>query len=471
VTATGQHAAARAGGGAVDRVAAVLERHTGMRVQSAQRHRLERAMASRMRTLAEGDHARYADRVEREANEWRLLIPDVAVGETHFFRDGERWEAIEREVIPDLLARRRGRLLRFWSAGCATGQEAYGLAMVSDRLRDRYPGLKVDVLGSDINVEALEVARRAEYPEAAMRGLSAADRLRFFEPRDGACRVRPAIQAEVRFEEVNLLAWAGRPHPGPGYDLILCQRVLIYLSPPATERVLAALADALGPGGVLLTGHTEAITAPAGCTLEWLGGSPAFRRMTRDAPGTRPAPAPKAQHAPREGEEEAPADPAGRLHRAWEAAIAERYAEAESHLSGLVRTGEALRLTAWIRLAAGDSKAAAGLIRTALAEGPTHPESHFLAGMLALAQGRPEEAPSHLKRALYLDPGFAPAHFHLAALLAAEGRADEARRAWLGAERASGGDAERIRRYVGFDAAVFAQVGRRRRAGGESGSG
>lgn len=456
MTATEPHAPAPAGGGAVDRVAAVLERHTGMRVQSAQRHRLERAIATRMRALGEATQAGYADRVERDGEEWHHLVPDVAVGETRFFRDRERWEAIEREVVPDLVGRRYGRLMHFWSAGCATGQEAYGLAMVCERLRERYPGLKADVVGSDINREALETARRAEYPEGAMRGLSPADRARFFENCPEGQRVRAALRSRVRFEELNLLAWAGRPHPGPGFDLILCQRVLIYLSPVATEHVLAALAEALLPGGVLLTGHTETITAPAGCTLEWLGGSPGFRRTVRDAPAAPPEPE----------EEEPPADPgpAVWLHLAWEAAIAERYAEAEAHLAGLVRTGEALRLAAWIRLARGEPEAAAKLIRAALAEAPTHPEPHFLAGMLALARGRPEEAPAHFKRALYLDPGLAPAHFHLAAQLAEAGRTEEARRAWHSAERASREDAERIRRYVGFDAEAFAQVCRSRRS-------
>jgi len=448
---------------AVDRVAAVLERHTGMRVQSAQRHRLERAITGRMRALREVTRGGYADRVERDAEEWRRLVPDVAVGETHFFRDMERWEAIEREVIPDLVARRRGRLLNLWSAGCATGQEAYGLAMVCERLRDRYPGLKVDVLGSDINRTALETARRAEYPESAMRGLKSAERLRFFEGGPAGYRVRAALRGQVRFEELNLLAWSGRPHPGRGYDLILCQRVLIYLSPMATERILAALAEALEPGGVLLVGHTESITAPPGCALEWLGGSHGFRRMALEAPPPPPAP-PEAEAPPA-------AAPAEWLPLAWEAAIAERYADAEAHLAGIARTGEALRLAAWIRLARGETEAAAKLIASALAEAPTHPEPHFLAGLLALARGRTEDAPPHFKRAVYLDPGLAPAHFHLAALLAAAGRTEEARRAWHSAERASAADAERIRRYVGFDAAAFAQVCRSRRSEEESGAG
>jgi len=463
VTEAPQHAPAAAGA-ALDRVAAVLERHTGMRVQSAQRHRLERAVAGRMQALGEPTRAAYADRVERQAGEWRHLVPDVAVGETHFFRDGERWEAIEREVIPDLIARRRGHLLHLWSAGCATGQEAWGLAMVCERVRDRYPRLKVDILGSDINGAALDTARVGEYPETSMRGLSATERLRFFEPAPKGFRVRAALAAQVRFEELNLLAWAGSPHPGRGYDLILCQRVLIYLSPPATERVLAALADALEPGGVLLTGHTETITPPAGCALEWLGGNPAFRRAVRDTAYAAPAPqAPQASADP-------PA-PEAWLHLAWEAAIAERYTDAEAHLAGVARTGAALRLAAWIRLARGKPEGAAKLIDAARAEAPLHAESHFLAGMLAVARGREAEATAHLKHAVYLDPGLAPAYFHLAALLAAAGHAEEARRAWHSAERASGGDAERIRRYVGFDAAAFAEVCRSRRSDPESGGG
>jgi chemotaxis protein methyltransferase CheR len=454
-----QRTRAAAGAAAADRVAAVLERHTGMRVQSAQRHRLDRAIAGRMRALGEESRAGYADRVERDSEEWRRLIPEVAVGETRFFRELERWDAIERQVIPDLIARRGGRLLHLWSAGCATGQEAYGLAMVCERLRERYPGLKADIVGTDINRDALEVARRAEYSESAMRGLSSGDRLRFFEPAAGGHRVRPAVQASVRFEELNLLAWAGRPHTGRGYDLILCQRVLIYLSAPATERILAALASALEVGGVLLLGHTETIAPPPGCGPEWLGGSHAFRRM----PLSRPAP--EAEGAP------ADPDPTERIRLAWEAAIAERYADAQAQLAGLARTGEALRLMAWVRIARGEPEAAARLVASARSEAPDHPEPYFLEGLLALARGRPEEAAATFKRAAYLDPGFAPAQFHLAELAAAAGRRGEARRAWQAAEREAKGDAERIRRYFGFDAAAFAQVCRSRRGKGEDGGG
>ncbi len=450
--------AAPAASDVVQRVAAVLEHHAGMRVQSAQRRRLERAIETRMRVLGEADGADYADRVEQDAAEWRRLVPGVAVGETRFFRDRERWDAVERDVIPGLIARRGGRPLRLWSAGCATGQEAWGLAMVCDRLRDHYPGLVAEVIGSDINPDALAAARDAVYPESALRGVARADRARFFEPGpgQGTCRVRADLRPRVRFEELNLLAWAGGPHRGPAYDLILCLRVLIYLSPEATERVLAALAGALAPGGVLLVGHTESLTAPPGCVLEWLGGSHGFRRQEPETPTATPSarkPRGAAAKVPPE-----PPTPVEGLHLAWEAAVAERYTDAEAHLAGVARTGEALRLSAWIRLARGDEREAAKRIDAALAEAPTHPEPHFLAGMLALARNRPEEATAHLKHAVYLDPGFAPAHFHLAALLAAAGREDEARRAWHAAERASETDAERIRRYVGFDAAAFAQV-------------
>lgn len=456
MTALEETAPGAPGAATLERVAAILERRTGMRVQSAQRVRLERAVARRMEDLDGVGAADYAARVEQDPEEVCRLVPDVAVGETRFFRDRERWITIEHHVLPDLIARHGHRPLQLWSAGCATGQEAFGLAMVCHRMRDHYPALQAEVLGSDINPDALAVARRGEYPKEVMHGIGPSDQARFFEAVPGGFRVRPEVRAEVRFETLNLLEWAEGPHPGPAYDLILCQRVLIYLSPAATERILTALAAALAPDGMLLVGHTESVTSPAGCVHEWIGPSHGFRRRE---------PAPEAEEA---DEDEDASEAPRLLARAWEAAIAERYGEVEALLKDVPATKGGLWLAAWVALCRGDRTGAEARVREALAEAPTEAEPHLLAGLLALGGETPRAAATHLRRAVYLDPDCAPALFHLAALATAAGRDREARRAWRSAEAASAADVERIRRYFGFDAEAFAEVCRGHLSGGET---
>lgn len=443
---------------AVARIARVAERHTGIRVQGAQRDRFRRAIRARMAEVDEPSIAAYAERVETEPAEWRRLVPAVAVGETLFFRDRARWASIRDHILPGLVRAAGDGPLRLWSAGCATGEEAWGLAMAyADRAVAGGPA--AEVVGSDLNPEALAVARRAEYPERAMRGLTADEVARFFEPCPEGHRVRPEVRRMARFEELNLAEWAAAGPWPARFDLILCQHVLIYLSPAVTERVLTALARSLRPGGMLMVGHTETMTPPEGCALEWVGGSSGFRkpRVGAEAWVPREAPPPSAP------------DPDRLLEQAWDDVAAERYGAARRRLRALPRVGEALRLAAWIAVCGSDWDLARHLAERAVAADVAHPEAHFVAAMAALGAGRGEEAVRFLKRAVYLDPHFSVAHFHLAELEARRGHAEAARRAWRNAARASDGDGRRIRRYLGgFDAAALAQACEGRHAAGGS---
>jgi chemotaxis protein methyltransferase CheR len=441
---------ARVEAGPVGRIAAVVEDRTGIRLQGAHRKRLHQALLQR---LGAGGLEAYADRVAREPEAWRDLIPTVAVGETRFFRDRARWRALEDSVLPGLARTVTGRPLALWSAGCATGQEAYGLAMVCDAVARRVPALAVEIVGSDVNPEALQVARRGVYDAHGTRGLEPDEVERFFEPHEGGHRVRAELRERVRFEALNLAQWA-RTGPRPGrFDLILCQRVLIYFAPPLAEQVLEALAHSLHEGGMLMVGHSESMRAPEGCTLEWVGASCGFRR-------TLPAPEP-ARFAPRRpaAPEPAPRDRAEVIARAWDDAVAERYRAARERLGPLPADAAALRLAAWIGVCRGALDEARPLVARALSADVQHPEAHFVAGMLAAAEGAAEAAIGHLKRAVYLDPRFSVAHFHLADLEMARGHRERAARAWRNAAAASAGDGERIRRYGGgFDTTAFAQA-------------
>lgn len=439
--------------GPMGRIAAVVERHTGIRLQGAHRSRLKQALLRRVGATGEAGLAAYADRVEREPEEWRRLIPDVAVGETLFFRDRDRWRALEEEVLPRMARATAGRPLALWSAGCATGQEAYGLAMVCHQLARRLPELEVEIMGSDVNPDAVRAARAGIYEERAMRGLARDEVERFFEPHDARRRVRPEVRERVRFEELNLAEWA-RTGPWPArYDLILCQRVLIYFSPRVTEQVLRALARSLHDGGMLMVGHSESMRAPEGCVLEWIGSSCGFRRTVSE-PDLRTGFAPRKTAAVA-----ARLDRAEGIALAWDDAVAERYAAAGARLEAMPPDAEALCLAAWICVCRGALDEARPLLARSLAADMEQPEAHFVAGVLETAAGAVEKAIRRLKRAVYLDPGFSVAHFHLADLELGRGNARRAVRAWRNAAAASAGDAERIRRYGGgFDVMAFAQV-------------
>lgn len=191
---------------------------------------------------------------------WAALIDAVTVQETRLFRHPTLLAAIEATVLPELrdTARRQGRALRLVSAGCATGEEAYTLAILGRAGGSgRERSLPLDVLGVDLSRPALAAARAAEYgmatPDPA-RDVPAHHRS-MLEPCGPVLRPHPAVRAAVRFARANLV----EPPAGllDGADLIMCRNVLIYLEPPARAAVVAALTRALRPGGALVLGPTD----------------------------------------------------------------------------------------------------------------------------------------------------------------------------------------------------------------------
>jgi chemotaxis protein methyltransferase CheR len=145
--------------------------------------------------------------------------------------------------------------LRLWSAGCASGEEPYSLALcVWLDLEPRFPNLAVEVLGTDANEVVLARAARGAYPEAALRELPERFRGQAFERRGGECWLLPRYRAGVRFEQADLRGAV----PEGRFDLICCRNVAFtYFDPPLQRRLTRSFAEALRPGGVLVVGLGE----------------------------------------------------------------------------------------------------------------------------------------------------------------------------------------------------------------------
>jgi chemotaxis protein methyltransferase CheR len=186
--------------------------------------------------------------------ELQALLEVLRVGETRFFRHASHMRALRDVVVPALRPRAalRGRV-RAWSAGCATGEEAYSLAIL---LRQGLPsGVAVEVLATDLSAEALAVARAGVYPEDTLGQVPA--ELRWaFSWTDGGWQVAPELLALVRFEKRNLTSdWL----PREAFDVLLCRNVLIYFDETMRARTVARLVDSLAPGGFLFVGYAETL--------------------------------------------------------------------------------------------------------------------------------------------------------------------------------------------------------------------
>ncbi|HKJ93266.1 MAG TPA: protein-glutamate O-methyltransferase CheR [Longimicrobiales bacterium] len=224
-----------------------------------------RRLGLRMRRLGIGRYADYARRLEDDPEEYGRLLDAVAINVSRFFRNPDVWQALRRDVVPALFA--RDGAVRLWSAGAAAGEEAYTLAMVLAEHAGGADDLeRFAIVGTDIDTQALERARRAEYPDDALAELDPGTRVRWF---DGGppWRVRPELLRLVRFRTLDL---AGDRFPGDQH-LILCRNVLIYFERALQEAVLARFVDALAPGGYLVLGQAETLVGPARETLRRIG--------------------------------------------------------------------------------------------------------------------------------------------------------------------------------------------------------
>ena len=181
-------------------------------------------------------------------------------GETYFFRDHGQFDLLRLRLLPELIERRRGaKTLRLWSAGCASGEEAYSLAMLVDMLLPERDGWDIVILGSDIDEAALAKARHGHYGPWSFRMMPPTLRQRYFRHVGDGWALDERVRCMVTFRIDDLI---GEPFPGgelQDMDLILCRNVFIYFGADAVSTTAGKLAVALCEGGYLMTGHTELI--------------------------------------------------------------------------------------------------------------------------------------------------------------------------------------------------------------------
>jgi chemotaxis protein methyltransferase CheR len=228
------------------------------------RRQVCRRIAGRVRELDLPDLESYRRLLERRAGEWAILDSLCRVTISRFFRDRSVFDALRREVLPDLVARVRGRersRLEIWSAGCASGEEPYSLALlwrlgVDRSLREGSDGLELAITATDRDPHLLERARRATYPEGSLRELPQGWLEQVFDRVDDEHRLRSAYRAGVELVEMDLRQ---EPPAGP-FDLVLCRNLAFtYFVEELQVEVLSKVAAVLRPEGVLVVGGHESL--------------------------------------------------------------------------------------------------------------------------------------------------------------------------------------------------------------------
>lgn len=385
----------------------------------------------------------YLSKLALESRVFDDLVDELTVHETYFFREPGHFELLRHEVMARL-ERRSRRDVRAWCAGCASGEEAYSVAILFEELD---VSAESTVLATDISRAALARARAARYRPWSFRGVDPSILDRWFRRDVDAWVLDPRVVARVDLEHLNLAldsfpSFATRTS---GLDFILCRNVLIYLDPAVIERIALRLFESLAPGGLLLPGPSDpplghiapfdTLITPAGLVYRKPGLTEGFAPLFSPSvlsripalgaavePASVPAPVPVPAYSASPDRSPPPSttalDGVRRILERNDTAVGSEGEQAEraQQVRDLAnRTGSA---------------AAVELCRAAIAAHPLSVELHHLAAMLAIAVGREDDALASLRRTIYLDRTLAIAHFTLGTLHQQRGELVAARRAY-----------------------------------------
>ena len=430
---------------ALERVARIVGAQTGLSFDSARRTDAEAGIRRAMERVAVADVSHYVELLETGHVPLDDLVTELTVGETYFFREPAHFEFIRKTVFPEVLRRRGGdHVLRLWSAGCATGEEAYSLALLLEEM-----AVGGHVLATDISRAALKRAREATYRRWSLRGLDDAFVHRFFREAGDRWLLDARLGRHVTFQFHNLAqsAYPSLPAGIWGMDLILCRNVLIYFDTPSIGRVARGLHHVLADGGWLITGPSDppldglapfaAVITDAGVFYRKGDSTRRLSIPVRDVhepsssagvisnasspalstPGAQRATTPSAS------------DPLADAREAFTAGHYERVLALthEAHDAA----GAVLHLRA-VANAHGSEEAARRAQHT-IRRHPLSAELHLVHAVLLLDLKRHADAERALKRVLYLDRSLVIASYLLGATLRDQGRPEEARRAYRNA--------------------------------------
>ncbi|MCA1634550.1 MAG: protein-glutamate O-methyltransferase CheR [Acidobacteria bacterium] len=235
---------------------------SGIYFSAESRATLERRLRPRVEALGFESFEQYDTHLRfgpARHDELQLALDSVAVQETYFFREESALRAFREEMLPEIAERRSGeRLLRVWSAGCSTGEEAYTLAMLVLE-SGLFEGWRVELSASDLLQRVITEARRGFYAEKSFRTIAPERREKYFTPRgDGTFLVAEPLRAMVDFGCFNLVdsrSFDARPD----FDIIFCRNVMLYFGTDARRRTIAAFHRQLREGGYLVLGASESL--------------------------------------------------------------------------------------------------------------------------------------------------------------------------------------------------------------------
>ncbi|HEY4904539.1 MAG TPA: CheR family methyltransferase [Candidatus Sulfotelmatobacter sp.] len=399
----------------------------------------------------------------RTQEQIEVLASHLTIGETYFFRERHSLEIFEGCLMPELIRAResRNRHIRIWSAGCATGEEPYSVAILLSRLMAGLRDWNVGILATDVNTKSLRKASEGTYGDWSFRGTPSWVRHNYFEASgDGRSTIVPAIRKMVSFSHFNLMddACPVRPQDGNGFDVIFCRNVLMYFTPEGMKKVIQQIYRCLAPEGWLIVSPTETSQELFSEFAAVSFGDATFyrksahhrilstfifpalndlepgREFTESAPEV-PEPAPFAVRElnpqyPQSGDPLLKTPPPGICYGdALTLYEQGRYEEAQRALVTLLSQdsnhAQAMLLLARVYANQGQLAEALAWCDKAIAGDKMAARAHYLRATILEEQGSIPEVLFALMRAVYAEPQFVLGHFSLGNLALKRGRQEE----------------------------------------------
>ncbi|WP_395020130.1 CheR family methyltransferase [Dongia sp.] len=238
-------------------ICSLLQMRTGHDFRGYKDKTVARRVQRRMQVLQIDDVTAFIERLRKDPQELDALLQDLLIGVTNFFRDPKAFDALG-QIIPQIFSTKTGQdTVRVWVPGCSTGEEAYSIGILLKEFTLAKQGMpKIQIFASDIDEEALQIARIGRYPAAISKDVPQRLLDRYFVHEDGTYRISGELREACLFSAHNLL----RDAPFSKLDLVSCRNLLIYLTPDLQNRLIPLFHYALNPGGYLFLGSSENVT-------------------------------------------------------------------------------------------------------------------------------------------------------------------------------------------------------------------
>lgn len=334
------------------------------------------------------------------------LISEITVGETYFYRDENQFELLKEEVLPSIIQEAKtSKKLKIWSAGCATGEEPYTVAILLKELLPNIDEWDILILATDINKKALAKAKEGVYSNWSFRGMPPYFK-RYFIQNDKNFHIRTDLKSLVTFTYLNL-----KDNLFPSFfnhtvnlDLIICRNVTIYLQPVVTADIFCRFYESLRPGGWLLLGASDPAPNKLNFSLQAKNGTFIYKKEEKSPPKATTSISEPLIKPFKERQKQVQTELVQEENKKQQI----QFKVEQNKVDLLAKARELLKQN--------KLKEAEALLQQHVAKNYAVPEAYFLLGLINEVNKSMEAAVDYLKKAVYLKPDYLEAHFILASV-------------------------------------------------------